>query len=177
MHRYECFVCYKIWREVQNIALWLPAQLSTYSGHSCTLLRFLSVDTLRYYVPSYLCSETSLYSQTGDLHRNGFPGNDGRIVCEVWRYSRKHFWRIRKIAKSGCYLHVPPSVRPQSTTRYRFDEIIWNSIFEDFSKYILKIKFWLKSYESNGYLAWRPMFIYKFSLSSSWNEKCFIYKL
>ena len=144
--------------------LWLPAWLSTYSVRSCTLLQFLSVDTIRYYVQSYMCSDISLYSQTDDLHRNGFPDNDERIVCEVCRYSRKHFWRFRKIRKSGCYLQVHPSVciKQLGTGSTKLYEIRYSRIFR---KPVLHIRVWLKSDESNGYLTWRP---FSFIINSRW---------
>jgi len=42
-------------------------------------------------------------------------------------------------------------------------------------KYVEKINVSLKSDKNNGYLTWRPVYIFEhISLSSSWNEKCFI---
>jgi hypothetical protein len=78
------------------------------------------------------------------------------------------FRRVRKIAKSDCYLqHVCLSVRiEQLGSHWTGFYEIWD--FGIFRKYVEKTQVALKSDKNNGYFTWRPMYIYgSFSLSSS----------
>ena len=64
------------------------------------------------------------------------------------------------------------SPRPRGTARLSLDGLSWNLISEYVSKYVEEIEVLLKYDKNNGYLTWRPFYIYyHISLSSSENEK------
>jgi hypothetical protein len=77
----------------------------------------------------------------------GAPDCIGLLFNTHWSFFLV-FRRVRKIAKSDCYLRhvlsVCPSVRPHGTTRLRLDGFSWNFIFEDFSKICLENSSFIK---------------------------------
>ena len=60
-------------------------------------------------------------------------------------------------------------VRPHGETRFSLHGVSWNFVIMDFfGKSVEEIQVWLKSDKNNGYLTWRPMYVYNnISLNSS----------
>jgi hypothetical protein len=91
-----------------------------------------------------------------------------------FRIADRAFEAFRKIVKSDSLLrHVCLSFRPYVTTRLPLKGFSWN--LGIFRKSVEKIQVLLKSDNNNRYFTWRPIQISDhISLSSSYNDKCFI---